>query len=290
MSDLKAALEASLARGLPPLAPIRELGELAPWPAPGSTAYVSKPGGRHYKSMTGDFPDPLVGVTSILKVIGLGTEGLIKWSANEERKACLDACGTVYGDWAKNGIRLSAGEFSMAVESNLGPARSHQKQLTKAADIGTAAHAAISDWLTTGKMSGDLSDASLWAVMSFQDWWKESGLKVVRSEQPVWDVTLGYAGTVDIIAQAPDGSLGVLDIKSSKGVYETHHLQVAAYMHAARNWAPIQWGKIVRVPKTSDETRIEVKDLGDCYSRKLTESDLMEAFKAALTAWRVLLA
>ena len=126
--------------------------------------------------------------------------------------------------------------------------------------------------------------------MSFQDWFKESGLKVVRSEQPVWDLELGYAGTVDVIAQAPDGSLGVLDIKTSKGAYDTMHLQVAAYMHAARNWADIRWGKIVRVPKTSDETRIEVKDLGDMYGRKLTEGQLMEAFKAALTAWRVLLA
>jgi hypothetical protein len=287
MSDLKAALEASLAAsGKIPYPMTKAAG----WPAQGSTAYVSKKSGRHYRSTSGDFPGDLPGVTSVLKVLGLGTEGLIKWSASEERKACLEAAGKVYGDWNENGLRAMPEGFVAAVEADLGPARSHQKQLAKAADIGTAAHAAISGWLTTGKMSGDLPDASLWAAMSFQDWWNESGLKVVRSEQPVWDIELGYAGTVDVIVEAPDGSLGILDVKSSKSVYDTHHLQVAAYMHAARNWAPIQWGKIVRVPKTSDETRIEVKDLGDMYGRKLTEGQLMEAFTAALTAWRVLLA
>ena len=91
MSDLRASLEASLARGSyqraegqstgtegqVPLSLGASSGESAPpsWPEPGSTTYVTKPGGRHYKSAF--FPEPLPGVTSVLKVLGLGTEKLI---------------------------------------------------------------------------------------------------------------------------------------------------------------------------------------------------------------------
>jgi hypothetical protein len=266
--------------------------ELA-WPDPNSVTFCNAPGGRHYKSLDGSFTDPLPGPTTALKVLGLSTNALIAWSANTERAAVLEAVGDVIcaGGIAGDGPQ----EFINAVEAKLGKARQHVKLVSKAADIGTAAHAAVQRMLRIelGQPVGpeqELPKESLWAFMAFQDYWKVSGLKAVRSEQPVWSVEVGFAGTVDIIAEDADGRIGVLDIKTSKGTYLDHHLQVAAYCHAARNWAPIEWGRIIRLPKNTSDPEFEVVELGQLYGgRTMSEDQLFEAFKHALACWKVLM-
>ena len=77
-------------------------------------------------------------------------------------------------------------------------------------------------------------------------------------------------------------------MKTSKGVYDSHHLQVAAYLHAGRNFAPLRWAKIVRLPKKIDDPNFEVVPLGKLYDRTLTEEELMEAFRSCLTLHRLL--
>jgi hypothetical protein len=263
------------------------------WPDAGCTTYVNGAGGRYYRALHGEFPVPLPGVTTVLKVLGLSTNALIAWSANTERAAVLEAVGDVIcaGGVAGDGPQ----EFINAVEAKLGKARQHVKLVSKAADIGTAAHAAVQRMLRIelGQPVGpeqELPKESLWAFMAFQDYWKVSGLKAVRSEQPVWSVEVGFAGTVDIIAEDADGRIGVLDIKTSKGTYLDHHLQVAAYCHAARNWAPIEWGRIIRLPKNTSDPEFEVVELGQLYGgRTMSEDQLFEAFKHALACWKVLM-
>jgi len=257
-----------------------------PWP---DTSTVTL-GPKGYKTVDGLFPR----VTQILKVLGTGTEGLIKWSANEERKACLEAAADVYQHFLTAREALAHRDaFSAAVESRLGPARQHQKLIGKAGDIGTAAHELVA-WTLRGELGvprGDkpeVGEKSLWAFMAWEDWWKGSRLKIVRVEQPVWDAELGYAGTVDAIVEHPDKGLGVLDLKTSKGIYDTHHLQVVAYLHACRRWANVAWAEIIRVPKTMDDPEFEVRPLGKLYDRVVTEDQLLESFRAALVLWRTL--
>jgi hypothetical protein len=263
------------------------------WPDPACTTFTNGPGGRYYRALHGEFPTPLPGVTTVLKVLGLSTNALVAWSANTERAAVLEAIGDVIcaGGAPEDGPQ----GFINAVEAQLGKARQHQKIVSKAADIGTAAHAAVQRMLRLelGQPVGpdpELPDASQWAFMAFQDFWKASGLKAVRSEQPVWNVELGYAGTVDIIAEDPKLGPGILDVKTSKGCYDDHHLQVSAYCHAARAWSDIRWAAIVRLPKNLTDPAFEVKPLGQLYGgRMLTETQLMNAFRGALQAWRILL-
>jgi len=262
------------------------------WPDPGCTTYCNGPGGRYYKALHGEFPVPLPGVTTILKVLGLSTNALIAWSANTERAAVLEAAADVY---AEGSHEDGPAGFLAAVEARIGKAKQHQKLVSKAADIGTAAHAAVQRQLRIelGQTVGpeqEMPDASQWAYMAFQDFWKASGLKAIRSEQPVWDSSLGYAGTVDIIAEDPKRGPGIIDIKTSKGCYDDHHIQVAAYCQAARGWSEINWASIVRLPKNLSDPAFEVKELGSLYGgRTLTEAQLFEAFTGALQAWRVLL-
>ena len=259
------------------------------WP---KSVAVSSKGFRHY-------PIPgygrLVTVTTVEKVLGLGVEGLISWSAKEERKACLEACAEVYaGDLAPNGPQ----EFADAVESRLGAARSHQKQLAKAAEIGTETHQRI-NWQMRTELGEDpgpapgMSEAATWAWMAFDTFWKESGLRVVRTEQTVWHPTFKYAGSVDIIAEDVKGifggGLGILDLKTSKGVYEAHHVQIASYREAASHWAPMQWGAIARLPKVATDPNFEIVRQGDLYGgRKVTQEQLFDVFKSCLTIWNTL--
>jgi hypothetical protein len=262
------------------------------WPDAGCTTYCNGPGGRYYKALHDEFPTPLPGVTTVEKIIGTGTNALIAWSANTERAACLEAAMDV---WASTPSFRDVVHFGQAIEAHLGKARQHVKLVSKAADIGTAAHAMIQWTLRNelGLKTGPkpvLSDASEWAFMAWEDWWRGANLKPVRCEQVIWDEKLGYAGSIDAIMEAPDGVLEVYDWKTSKGIYDTHHVQVAAYCHAARNWAPVRAGGIVRIPKTVDDPAFEVKKLGEMYGGKtLTEDELMDAFRGALACWKVLM-
>lgn len=257
--------------------------QLLSWPDPVTIK------GQNYLTPEGDFPR----VTGVLKAYGGGTEGLISWSAKAERTACLEACAEVY---ASPETPPGPAEFAAAVEARLGAARAHQKKLAKAAEIGTSIHAMI-QWTLRGELGEDpgqkpiLSDPAEVAFMSWQDWWRAKGRVPIRIEQPVWDPVLGYAGTVDLIAEGPDG-LELWDWKSSAGVYETHHIQAAAYIHAANRWAPVRAGGIAHLPKDIDAKDLTVKEvaIGHMWGgRVLTQDEMMSAFRSALNLWNLLM-
>lgn len=236
-----------------------------------------------YRTPDGDFPR----VTSILDA--LPKPFLVPWAARVEREACLAAAGSVYADGVEGGVQ----DFLDAVEARLGPAKEHQKQMQKAADIGTAAHEEIQR--QTRKMLGlqhgpevDLPDGALVAVMAWQDWLKGSGLTPFRTEQTVWCKELECAGTIDLLAFDPAGRLGIVDYKTSKGLYDSHHVQVATYGALARNFAPIEWSLLVRIPKDINDPAFEVKELGQMYDRTLTPEELVDVFRAARVIYRAL--
>lgn len=241
-----------------------------------------------YKTPDGVFPR----VTSILKVIGGDkVEGLIRWAATEERKAAFEAVVKTFDDM-DNAAEWTGEEFCAAVESALGPARSHQKLMNKAADIGTTIHQEIHARMVTALPTppSKLQPEVVQALEAFERWWDEQGLKYVRSEQPVWDAELGYAGTIDLIVEHPIQGIGIVDFKTGKGIYDEHHIQVAAYMHAASRWADVRWAHILRLPKVVGDPDFEAKPLGAMYNRQLDRDQLMEVFKAALTIHRLLVA
>jgi hypothetical protein len=285
---------------LPPLPPVFELGERLPWPNPASIPITGRGQNRRYATPDG----PLPSVTTALKVLGLSTEGLVRWSANLERTACLAACADAYDTQGRdfwNGIT-----FAAHVESHLGKARAHARVNEKAKDIGSAAHEMVR-WTLRNTLGADagikpaLGDESTLAFMAFEDWWGKSGLKPVRSEQPVWDPEWGYAGTIDLVAEHPTEGLGVVDLKTSSGLYDESHLQVAAYVRAGRRHADLKWAKLVRLPKSLDDPLlktqgVEVRELGDLMPRfgddrrrRLTYDQLLQAFRHALGAWELLM-
>lgn len=242
---------------------------------------------RKYRTPDGNvYPS----VTTVLKVLGLGTEALIAWSARTERDAVLEACADVFAERDAQG----PAEFAALVEMRIGKAKQHQKLLAQGAEIGSQIHAEIQR--RTALMLGQeapagvpLVDQAEVALMAWDDWLKTSGLKLYRAEQPVWDDELRAAGTIDALAYNDKGELGLIDYKSSRGIYDTHHVQVATYLKMARNFERLSWAKIVRLPKSLDDPAFEVKDLGEMYGGKtLTEEQLLNCFLGARMAFGAL--
>lgn len=68
-------------------------------------------------------------------------------------------------------------------------------------------------------------------------------------EQRIFHQGERYAGTIDVLAKV-DGKVGVLDIKTSSGIWRDYNLQTAAYLYA------IQSGGLLAVPlRETPETR-----------------------------------
>lgn len=207
-------------------------------------------------------------VTSILSVIG--KPALINWAANTERTLVTEASADLYEDLPANAPKMSRPAFIATLVARLGKLKAHQKELAKAAEIGSQVHALV-EWnlrKEKGEVVGEaphLSDKALWAFMVWEEWRKTATLKPVAIEQTIWSTTHRYAGTLDLYAHVTLDAgpvTAVFDWKSGKAIYEEAILQNAAYIQALIEMghakAPV-WGVIVRVPKVETDPEPEIR-------------------------------
>ncbi len=68
-------------------------------------------------------------------------------------------------------------------------------------------------------------------VQAYEDWLRLHNVRVLLSERQCWNLSVGYAGTMDLLADTRLGRFAI-DIKSGKGVYSEHALQIEAYARA----------------------------------------------------------
>lgn len=110
--------------------------------------------------------------------------------------------------------------------------------------LGTAVHDAASRGLTPDTLpdpftflkdgerveipAADIAPRLGW----YRDWLAVSRAGIVASEFQVANLTVGYAGSCDLLVRFPSGSLWVVDIKTGKGTYPEHALQTLAYARA----------------------------------------------------------
>lgn len=124
----------------------------------------------------------------------------------------------------------------------------------KAGDRGTAVHDALEVWANSGKLAPPnvFEEEERGYVQALNDFLTDFGGEAYASEVMVGSLEWQFAGRFDLAANVPDGARVVtksypkraskveaipggrwlLDLKTSKGVYETHHLQLAAYRQA----------------------------------------------------------
>lgn len=106
----------------------------------------------------------------------------------------------------------------------------------KAADIGTLAHAMVEARIKgLSEVQTTTSDPALiakarQAFAMYEEWAKQTNLKIIATETDLISEEYKYGGTPDAIGEA-NGSLCLLDWKTSNGVYVDHLVQVAAYGH-----------------------------------------------------------
>jgi hypothetical protein len=146
--------------------------------------------------------------------------------------------------------------------------RDFRKVKDQAADIGTLAHFLCECHLkrleadTSEFSPADLSKAEN-AVIKFMTWWDNNGFKLVASETQLVSEMFGFGGTLDIVAEDKGGYLHLIDIKTSKAIYDEYWFQVAAYHEL---WNETHFGTsvlkgetyIVRIGKKADEDDFEM--------------------------------
>lgn len=194
-----------------PAKPLIEVGAPVPGPRNADTA---ADGIRYYTWRGQRYPS----VTTIRRLAGI-PHGLHQWALNQVINRVLDEAPSI-------AARLGSGEPSQValVRQYLRTAATEERD--KAAARGTAVHAAASEGLALTDVGPDIAPH----LRQYIDWRTVSGVEVLASEFQIWNPTVGYAGSCDLLARFPDGSIWVVDLKTSKGTYGEHALQLIAYL------------------------------------------------------------
>jgi len=155
----------------------------------------------------------------------------------------------------------------------------------KAASAGTLAHAYVENHLKglpdplTKDIPKDIVEKASSCFIAYLDWEKAHNFQMVKSELSLISEQYQFGGTIDIGAVVNE--LGIVDIKTSSGIYFTHRVQVSAYGHLwGENFPdkPIKGYHILRLG--------EMGDFSHHYWPNLNEE--WEVFKACLIIQGVL--
>lgn len=234
--------------------------------------------GRMYQIEGREYPS----VTTILQAIG--KPALVNWAAKVERELVTEVAAGLYQDAMDLRTKLSKTAWLTTLADRLGKTKASQRELAKASEIGSQAHALI-EWTLKARMleqpgpAPRITDKAQWSFMAWEDWAKSVELKPIFVEQVVYSENYGYAGTLDLLAEV-NGKLTVLDWKTGKAVYCEAHLQNAAYRQAIREMGhgdPVQ-GIIVRLPKVETDPEFEAVEA-------LPEPECFDVFLHTLNLW-----
>lgn len=245
-------------------------------------------GRRFYRLPEDDALMP--GVTTVLGAIG--KPALVNWAANTERALVLEAAGNLWEDVPLGPTKMSRTAYIATLQDRLGKQKAHQKELAKAAEIGSQAHSLI-EWnlrRELGQRVGPeprIADKALWAFMVYEEWRKSVRFTPRLIEQMLWSRRYQYAGTMDVLGTLTLPEHGVctvvLDWKSGKAIYPEALLQSAAYVQALIEMGhaePPVHGLIVRLPKVDTDPDPDMKLIPWEH-----QGQLFEIFLAVKALW-----
>ena len=200
------------------------------------------PGGnRYYYTIDGELYKR---VTSVLSD-GVPKPALINWA----KKIGNDVIFGEYSDKKKTAIKpggwlktyIDQADDETLNEEALLSLRKEVEGLVAAtssipAELGTEGHALLHQILEEGAMvplveiNPDLQPA----IEGASQWLRDYGITPMATEYTVWHPHLAVAGTIDGLGYNAKGQLILWDWKRSKGIYEDHYLQIAAYSEMLR--------------------------------------------------------
>ncbi len=209
----------------------------------------------------------LVSVTTVLNIVA--KDALPPWYARQERNLIIASLKEAFPEFGRD-----AGTLVEAVERIAGKKKAGDREKAKAAKRGKTAHTAI-ECALRGDTLPPLTADDQRLFDAWWKWWKGTQFEVLDVEKVVFDMELGYAGTMDGRLKHPKYGIVVPDWKSGKRIYNEAMLQNVAYRKAANKMGlENNMGIIVRL--TYDAPEIAVVD-----DSKHTMAD----FEHALGLW-----
>ena len=213
----------------------------------------------------------LVSVTTVLNIVA--KDALPPWYARQERNLIITSLREALAEKAPGDV-VQVDNLVETVERIAGKKKAGDREKAKAAKRGKTAHTAI-ECALRGDTMPPLTDADQRLFDAWWTWWKATGFVVLDVEKVVFDMTLGYAGTMDVRAKHNKHGIVVLDWKSGKNIYSEAYLQNVAYRAAGKTMGlDSDMGAVIRL--TYDGPVV-----GVCDDNKHTMKD----FEAALNLW-----
>lgn len=198
-------------------------------------------GGRGYRNpVTGD---KLVvpSITTVLKAES--KPAIAQWTANQTAAyavANAESLLTHSQDWGYKALRFYWNR-TPKLDGEKGILDYHQGVLDDASDMGTWMH----EYIQADVNGSDLQYPPLegvpdiyWEMVpAWEKFKSEHDIRPHFTERTVWNGELGYAGTMDGIWEF-DGKLCLMDIKTSRGLYSSTWMQLAALWNAKEMFVP----------------------------------------------------
>ncbi|MFE7624258.1 PD-(D/E)XK nuclease family protein [Streptomyces sp. NPDC057509] len=225
-----------------------------------------KRGGSRFYVNPDDSRIKVPGVTSIIDQ--LPKDFLKYWAVKLTAEACVDNRDV----W----IPLAERDPKGAIDYLKGV---HRRVSGDAADIGSAAHT-LFERLIRGEVVHDRHvhvDVKP-HVRWFREWLEEMQPELVYAEETVWSDAHAYAGSFDLIAKV-GGELVMIDFKTSKAVYDSVALQLAAYRYADRILLS-DTGESVDVPAMAGGAVLHVRPEGWQFVPLTCDEDVFQKFLA----------
>ena len=132
------------------------------------------------------------------------------------------------------------------------------KYVNEMADIGSLGHYIIECHLK--KEEPDLKDYTENQITKarnlaqrFLSWKDENKFEFIKSELKMVSEQYRYGGTIDIYCLL-NGKKTLIDIKTSKGIFDEHRMQVSAYKQLlVENGHPVEDVRIIRIGRQDNE-------------------------------------
>lgn len=188
----------------------------------------------------------------------------------------------------RDGANFSRDDIVSMLEIGKGAYRERKQ---KAADVGSVVHeyaqnhhdiADIADLDSYQELSEEDKVKANHGANAFKSWYSQLGGKSIASEFLVYSRKHGYVGRCDELVDI-NGSLYILDYKTSKGVYSSQIYQVTAYMKAREEEYPdqkIAGARLIHLIKEDvlDKDGNVIKKAGEYGEVFLSRKDLVNAY------------
>ena len=163
-------------------------------------------------------------------------------------------------------------------------------------DIGTEVHSAIERYLT-GTINTGVSKEAEKAFMAFRNWFENTNLKAIATEQAVYSRSRQYCGTFDALLEI-EGKLVLVDFKTTNvsayalkkgkdwtGLYPEDFMQLGFYSQAYHEAQDQEIDDVMLINCTKDGKIITLtaKEIGwsveDCENLAMSALDIADGLK-----------